>query len=54
MIDQTKPYTPLNTDNSARVLVDHQVGLMVGSRSGAVTTNGSVSTPRHLEPGVPV
>jgi nicotinamidase-related amidase len=32
MIDQTKPYTPLNTDNSALVLVDHQVGLMTGVR----------------------
>jgi len=32
MTDQRKPYTPLNTDNSALVLVDHQVGLMTGVR----------------------
>jgi nicotinamidase-related amidase len=32
MTDQKKPYTPLNTDNSALVLVDHQVGLMTGVR----------------------
>src|SRR2546427_9843984 len=32
MTDQSKPYTPLTTDNSALVLVDHQVGLMTGVR----------------------
>jgi nicotinamidase-related amidase len=32
MIDQSKPYTPLTADNSALVLVDHQVGLMTGVR----------------------
>ena len=32
MTDQSKPYTPLTADNSALVLVDHQVGLMTGVR----------------------
>src|SRR6266850_1606036 len=32
MADQRKPYNPLTTDNSALVLVDHQVGLMTGVR----------------------
>src|SRR4030095_5181882 len=32
MTDQSKPYIPLTTDNSALVLVDHQVGLMTGVR----------------------
>src|SRR5947199_9641740 len=32
MTDQCKPYTPLTSDNSALVLVDHQVGLMSGVR----------------------
>ena len=32
MTDQSKPYTPLTTENSALVLVDHQVGLMTGVR----------------------
>src|SRR5437899_11747162 len=32
MTDQSKPYTSLTTDNSALVLVDHQVGLMTGVR----------------------
>src|SRR5947208_14381368 len=32
MTDQSKPYIPLTADNSALVLVDHQVGLMTGFR----------------------
>src|SRR5438552_243550 len=32
MTDQSKPYTPLTADNSALVLIDHQVGLMTGVR----------------------
>src|SRR5256712_13595300 len=32
MTDQGKPYPPLTADNSALVLVDHQVGLMTGVR----------------------
>ena len=32
MTDQSKPYIPLTADNSALVLVDHQVGLMTGVR----------------------
>jgi hypothetical protein len=32
MTDQRKPYIPLNTDNSALVLVDHRVGSMTGVR----------------------
>ena len=32
MTDQGKPYIPLTADNSALVLVDHQVGLMTGVR----------------------
>jgi hypothetical protein len=32
LTDQRKPYTQLNTGNSALVLVDHQVGLMTGVR----------------------
>ena len=32
MTDQSKPYSPLTADNSALVLVDHQVGLMTGVR----------------------
>src|SRR3984893_3882469 len=32
MTDQSKPYTPLTADNSALVLVDHQVVLMTGVR----------------------
>src|ERR1700747_833467 len=32
MTDRSEPYTPLTTDNSALVLVDHQIGLMTGVR----------------------
>jgi nicotinamidase-related amidase len=32
MMYQSKPYEPLTADNSALVLVDHQVGLMTGVR----------------------
>src|SRR5713226_3069632 len=32
MTEQSKPYTPLTSDNAALVLVDHQVGLMTGVR----------------------
>ena len=32
MTYQSKPYQPLTADNSALVLVDHQVGLMTGVR----------------------
>src|SRR6201988_2231550 len=32
MTDQRRPYKPLTSENSALVLVDHQVGLMTGVR----------------------
>ena len=32
MTNQTKPYSPLTSENAALVLVDHQVGLMTGVR----------------------
>ncbi|HLZ08648.1 MAG TPA: isochorismatase family protein [Chloroflexota bacterium] len=32
MYDQSKPYAPLTADNTALILVDHQVGLMTGVR----------------------
>ena len=30
--NQSKPYEPLTADNSAQILVDHQIGLMTGVR----------------------
>jgi nicotinamidase-related amidase len=32
MFDPTRPYEPLTSENAALVLVDHQVGLMIGVR----------------------
>ena len=32
MTNQSKPYEPLTADNSALILVDHQIGLMTGVR----------------------
>src|ERR1700686_760506 len=32
MTNQTRPYDPLTSQNTALVLVDHQVGLMTGVR----------------------
>ncbi len=32
MSDQVRPYEPLTSDNTALVLVDHQIGLMTGVR----------------------
>lgn len=32
MTEKAKPYAPLTSDNSALVLIDHQVGLMTGVR----------------------
>ena len=32
MTNQSKPYEPLTSDNSALILVDHQIGLMTGVR----------------------
>ena len=32
MTNQSKPYGPLTADNSALILVDHQIGLMTGVR----------------------
>lgn len=36
MTDQTKPYSPLTSENAALVLVDHQVGLMTGVRDYSI------------------
>ena len=32
MSEQPRPYEPLTSENSALILVDHQVGLMTGVR----------------------
>jgi nicotinamidase-related amidase len=32
MIDPTRPYEPLTSENAALILIDHQVGLMTGVR----------------------
>src|SRR5215831_16563578 len=36
MTDNIRPYEPLNSENAALVLVDHQVGLMSGVRDYSI------------------
>jgi hypothetical protein len=52
MFDPARPYEPLTSENAALVLVDHQVGLMMGVRdySAGELKHNVVALPRRPRP----